>query len=187
MQLRGYLRVLSQRRRRLGCISCLAFDQPDGVCHSGRAYENQSPAWSGRLPFMNKSCGCMRWNDSLTLPPLWIIFHGGASESCLEQIVRQVEPNAISRGTVPEAGHDVRGCLRAVLSRIITDAGLSQTQAAKLCATDQPTLSKLLSGRNDSVSADQMLRWMVVLGCQIEINVHPRQQSPGTIKATLHE
>ncbi|WP_313195996.1 XRE family transcriptional regulator [Shinella zoogloeoides] len=101
--------------------------------------------------------------------------------------MRQVEPNAMSLGTVPQAGQDVRGCLRAVLSRIITDAGLSQTQAAKRCGTDQPTLSKLLSGRSDSVSADQMLRWMVVLGCQIEINVHPRQQSPGNIKATLHE
>jgi len=100
--------------------------------------------------------------------------------------VRQVETNAISLDMVAEPNQDVRACLRTVLSRIITDAGLSQTQAAKLCATDQPTLSKLLSGRSDSVSADQMLRWMIVLGYDIEINVCSRQQSPGTIKATLH-
>lgn len=101
--------------------------------------------------------------------------------------MRQVQFNAISLSTGPLAGQDVRSCLRAVLRQIITDSGLSQTQAAKCCGTDQPTLSKLLSGRSDSVSADQMLRWMVVLGCQIEINVYPRQQSPGNIKATLHE
>ena len=82
----------------------------------------------------------------------------------------------------------VRSDLRLIFARIVADAGLSQTQAAKVCFTDQPTLSKVLSGRSDSVSTDQMLRWLVQLGCKVEISVQrPNDLAAGAIEATLHE
>lgn len=89
---------------------------------------------------------------------------------------------------LPEGTHGVRSDLRAILSHVLADAGLSQTRAAKVCFTDQPTLSKVLSGRSDSVSTDQLLRWLVQLGCRVEISVKgPDALTPGAIKATLND
>nr|WP_238484454.1 XRE family transcriptional regulator [Oricola indica] len=78
--------------------------------------------------------------------------------------------------------------MRAIFSRVLAEAGLSQTRAAKVCFTDQPTLSKILSGRSDSVSTDQLLRWLVQLGCTVEISVQsPTTPKAGAIRATFHE
>lgn len=82
----------------------------------------------------------------------------------------------------------VRSDLREIFGRIMMEARLNQTQAAKVCCTDQPTLSKVLSGRSDSVSTDQLIRWLVQLGCKVEINVQgPDALTFGVVKATLHE
>ncbi|WP_410056143.1 XRE family transcriptional regulator [Rhizobium sp. 25PS6] len=87
-----------------------------------------------------------------------------------------------------EASQVVRADLRAVLARVVSDKGLSQTRAAKLCSTDQPTLSKILSGRSDSVSTDQLLRWLVQLGCDVDLTVrNSRKGHPGSIRASFDE
>ena len=89
---------------------------------------------------------------------------------------------------LPDGTHSVRSDLRVILRRVMAEAGLSQTRAAKVCFTDQPTLSKVLSGRSDSVSTDQLLRWLVQLGCRVEISVQgPDAMTSGTMKATLNE
>lgn len=89
---------------------------------------------------------------------------------------------------VPDVTQMVRSDLRLIFARIFADTGLSQTRMAKVCLTDQPTLSKVLSGRSDSVSTDQMLRWLVQLGCRVEISVRsPNDVAAGAIGATLHE
>lgn len=89
---------------------------------------------------------------------------------------------------LPDVAHVVRSDLRVIFGRVVADAGLSQTRAAKVCFTDQPTLSKVLSGRSDSVSTDQLLRWLVQLGCRVEISVKcPDTLTTGAIKATLYE
>lgn len=89
---------------------------------------------------------------------------------------------------LPDATQVVRSDLRVIFGRVVADAGLSQTRAAKVCITDQPTLSKVLSGRSDSVSTDQLLRWLVQLGCRVEISVQgPDALTSGAIKATLNE
>lgn len=49
--------------------------------------------------------------------------------------------------------------------------GLSQVHTAKLCGTDQPTLSKVLRGRTQSVTLDKLLRWLLALGRSVEIRV----------------
>lgn len=95
---------------------------------------------------------------------------------------------AVVASDVPDVTQVVRTDLRAILVRVVARTGLSQTRAAKLCATDQPTLSKVLSGRSDSVSTDQLLRWLTHLGCGIEITVEaPRVEGSGAIKASFHE
>ena len=61
--------------------------------------------------------------------------------------------------------------LISALARAIKARGLTQKQAAKLCRTDQPTLSKILRGRMESVTMDLLSRWLVALGRNVEIAV----------------
>lgn len=50
---------------------------------------------------------------------------------------------------------------------------LTQVEAAGLCGTDQPTLSKVLRGRMDSVTIDRLTAWLTALGRTVEIRVRP--------------
>jgi predicted XRE-type DNA-binding protein len=50
---------------------------------------------------------------------------------------------------------------------------LTQVAAAKLCKTDQPTLSKVLRGRVESVTIDRLASWLTALGRTVEIRVRP--------------
>ncbi len=50
---------------------------------------------------------------------------------------------------------------------------LTQLEAARLCGTDQPTLSKVLRGRMESVTIDRLTLWLTALGRTVEIRVHP--------------
>src|SRR5208282_2220400 len=50
---------------------------------------------------------------------------------------------------------------------------LTQQKAAELCGTDQPTLSKVLRGRMESVTIDRLAGWLTALGHDVEIVVKP--------------
>jgi predicted XRE-type DNA-binding protein len=65
-------------------------------------------------------------------------------------------------------------------SRLISAIGetikrrkLTQSEAARRCGTDQPTLSKVLRGRMESVTIDRLATWLMALGRTIEIRVRP--------------
>ncbi len=65
-------------------------------------------------------------------------------------------------------------------SRLITAIGetikrrkLTQQEAARRCGTDQPTLSKVLRGRMESVTIDRLTAWLMALGRTVEIHVRP--------------
>jgi predicted XRE-type DNA-binding protein len=65
-------------------------------------------------------------------------------------------------------------------SRLITAIGetierrkLTQQGAARRCGTDQPTLSKVLRGRMESVTIDRLTAWLMALGRTVEIRVRP--------------
>ncbi len=60
---------------------------------------------------------------------------------------------------------------------------LTQQQAAKICGTDQPTLSKVLHGRMESVTIDRLAHWLTALGQDVEITVRP---APASRHARLH-
>ncbi len=67
----------------------------------------------------------------------------------------------------------VKSRLIGAISDTIARRELTQIQAAKLCGTDQPTLSKVLRGRMDSVTIDRLAGWLVALGRTVEIRVRP--------------
>lgn len=96
--------------------------------------------------------------------------------------------NAVSQLPPADVSQGVRTDLRSILARVVADKQLNQTQTAKLCSTDQPTLSKVLSGRSDSVSTDQLLRWLVQLGCDVDLTIcNSPKGCPGSIRVAFDE
>lgn len=75
--------------------------------------------------------------------------------------------------------------LIALLARAMRLRRLTQREAAALCGTDQPTLSKVLRGRLESVTIDRLASWIMALGGDVRISVStPRRSAPrsrGTI------
>lgn len=67
------------------------------------------------------------------------------------------------------AKSDLISAIRETVER----RGLTQKQAADACYTDQPTLSKVLRGRMESVTIDRLSTWLNVLGGRVEINAYP--------------
>src|SRR5258708_31151465 len=63
---------------------------------------------------------------------------------------------------------------------------LTQQQAAQLCGTDQPTLSKVLRGRLESITIDRLTSWLTLLGRDVEIIVRPtpRKHRLGRLRVT---
>ena len=77
--------------------------------------------------------------------------------------------------------------LITLLARAIKENGLTQEQAAHLCGTDQPTLSKILRGRLESVTIDRLTRWIAALGGRVRITVEqPRAGSAQKGSVTVH-
>jgi predicted XRE-type DNA-binding protein len=60
---------------------------------------------------------------------------------------------------------------------------LTQQEAAGLCGTDQPTLSKVFRGRMGSVTIDRLASWLNALGRDVEIIVKasPRRRRQGRL------
>ncbi|MCK6451637.1 MAG: helix-turn-helix domain-containing protein [Alphaproteobacteria bacterium] len=67
--------------------------------------------------------------------------------------------------------------LALALKREIDSRGLTQRAAARLLGTDQPTLSKVLSGRNASVTMDLLTKWLHALGQDVTVAVQPARKS----------
>lgn len=69
----------------------------------------------------------------------------------------------------------VRGTLRSALANAMAQAltrqELSQVSAARICETDQPSISKILAGRHQNVSAEKLFSWLNALGWDVEITL----------------
>ena len=67
----------------------------------------------------------------------------------------------------------VKSALIMTIRDTIKERELSQQEAARLCGTDQPTLSKVMRGRMESVTIDRLTAWLTALGRTVEIRVRP--------------
>lgn len=67
----------------------------------------------------------------------------------------------------------VKSALISNIRETIQLRNLTQQAAARLCGTDQPTLSKVLRGRMESVTIDRLALWLAALGRTVEIHVRP--------------
>jgi predicted XRE-type DNA-binding protein len=68
----------------------------------------------------------------------------------------------------------VKSDLVTLVARAIKLRGLTQREAARLCGTEQATLSKVLGGKLRSVTIDRLARWLLALGWNITITAEPR-------------
>ncbi len=62
------------------------------------------------------------------------------------------------------------------ISVLIQDRKLTQAKAAKLLGIDQPKVSMLLRGRLTGFSIERLMRFLLLLGQDIKISVHPSPQ-----------
>ena len=71
-----------------------------------------------------------------------------------------------------------KGSLIIAIKDTIARRKLTQQEAAQLCGTDQPTLSKALRGRMESITIDRLASWLNSLGRDVEIVVKPAPRRP---------
>jgi len=66
---------------------------------------------------------------------------------------------------------------------LIQERGLTQAQAAKLLAVDQPKISSLIRGRLTGFSIERLMRFLLLLGQDIRITVEaaPRSRSQARV------
>jgi predicted XRE-type DNA-binding protein len=60
---------------------------------------------------------------------------------------------------------------------ILHERRLTQTDAASILGIDQPRISNLMRGRLSGFSIERLLRFLLLLGRDVEINVKPRPRS----------
>ncbi len=59
------------------------------------------------------------------------------------------------------------------IQKAIKVRGITQTKAAEICGTDQPTLSKILRGNITLATTDRLFTWLVRLGYVVKITIEP--------------
>jgi predicted XRE-type DNA-binding protein len=63
------------------------------------------------------------------------------------------------------------------IAGIIDGRGLTQAAAAEILEVDQPKVSALIRGRLAGFSLDRLVRFLVLLGSDVEIVVKPRPKT----------
>jgi predicted XRE-type DNA-binding protein len=94
-------------------------------------------------------------------------------------ITRPEDNIFLDLGHTPEEAAEllVKSNLINAIDETIQKRKLSQKKAADICHTDQPTLSKVLRGRMESVTIDRLASWLTLLGRSVEIRVKPYRAS----------
>ncbi len=75
----------------------------------------------------------------------------------------------------------VKADLVSMVARAVQLRGLTQTEAARLCGTEQATLSKVLRGKVTSVTIDLLAKWLLALGWNVKITASPHRRSPARL------
>lgn len=79
----------------------------------------------------------------------------------------------------------VKTDLISMVGLAIQERNLTQKEAAKICGTHQTTLSKILSGKLDSITLDQLAKWILALGGNVRISVSKPEKSNQARRGSL--
>ena len=71
------------------------------------------------------------------------------------------------------------------IEALIARRGLTQAAAADLLRIDQPKVSALVRGRLAGFSLDRLVRFLVLLGSDVEIVVKPRTRARGRARVLV--
>ena len=78
----------------------------------------------------------------------------------------------------------VKASLMVTIKNIIKHKKLTQVKAAKILGIDQPKISALLSGQFSGFSVERLMRFLLLLGRDVEIVVKtmPRSRTQARLK-----
>lgn len=68
------------------------------------------------------------------------------------------------------------------VSSLIKKSGLSQQEVAKKLEISQPKVSMLVTGRLSEFSADSLMHYLFLLGCEVEIRVKKPRSKIGIFR-----
>lgn len=71
------------------------------------------------------------------------------------------------------------------IAALVAKRGLTQAAAANVLQIDQPKVSALVRGRLSGFSLDRLVRFLVLLGSDVEIVVKPRARSTGKARVLV--
>ncbi|MBD2531268.1 XRE family transcriptional regulator [Nostoc flagelliforme FACHB-838] len=71
----------------------------------------------------------------------------------------------------------IKAELARKISEIIANRQLNQVQAAELLGIDQPKISALTRGKLKDFSIDRLIRFINILGNDVEITIKPKPES----------
>jgi predicted XRE-type DNA-binding protein len=80
----------------------------------------------------------------------------------------------------------VKSDLVALIMKTTRYRKLSQIEGAQICGVDQPTLSKVLSGKFNSIAIDRLAKWLVALGSTVENKVRRPKEKAGKFKGAMN-
>lgn len=66
------------------------------------------------------------------------------------------------------------------ITEIVSQRKLNQVQAAEVLGIDQPKVSALMRGKLTGFSTERLFRFLNALGCDVQIVVKPKLESPAT-------
>lgn len=100
------------------------------------------------------------------------------TEHDTRDIVVESSGNVFTDLGLPTSGDEV---MKIALARAITNAvrkrELTQTEAAKIIGVDQAKISALLRGRLKGFSVDRLVRYLTLLGKDIDIRISGRPRN----------
>jgi predicted XRE-type DNA-binding protein len=71
------------------------------------------------------------------------------------------------------------------LNQMIEQRGLTQSAAAEILGIDQPKVSALRAGRLRGFSVDRLIRFLNLLGSDVEIVVRPTSHAQGETRVSV--
>jgi predicted XRE-type DNA-binding protein len=78
--------------------------------------------------------------------------------------------------------HLIKAGLVVRIGRTIRRRKLTEAAAAQLMGIDQPKISAMLAGRFRGYSVERLMRFLVVLGHDVEIVVRPRKRGTAELR-----
>jgi predicted XRE-type DNA-binding protein len=95
----------------------------------------------------------------------------------LERIVPS-SGNVFADMGLPDAAElDTKARLGAAICRVVEQRKLTQTEAADVLGINQPKVSALLHYKLEGFSVERLMRFLIALGHDVEIVIHPRPRA----------